>query len=1277
MIDNELLKRVSESMMTCSGKIGKNDTHIPRKETKALFDWICSSSSKDDNDTMSILLGKAGSGKTVVLYDLYQMLVDNNIPTLALKSDRIFSSAQTENKKNEIETAIEAIQENKLDNLMVLLIDQLDVLSYVLSSDRSPLETVMTWIEKVRSNPYARIICSCRTYDFNYDRAFAYYQNCRTISIGPLELIDVNNALIENKKQPITTESELYAFLSFPLHLALYCGIENINNLSTQPTLSMLYDELWNEKIINVNEKKIQTESLICYLFMLVQEMIERQSIAIPSQSIPSQWTKAQLYLLSTNLIEKTNGNTLQFVHQTLFDYVYARLFYENKKSIKLEFPHKHQGLFSRPRIKQLLDYLHDIDKNKYIDSLNEILFDVDETGKLFFRFQIQHLALSSFSQYNFTDLDKRFLTSKVFKNAIYAHAFCSQVHSIDGFLLIEQYIKDIYQYVESAPLEWQMYYLHAIYNIVCQKQKRYDEIVLESMSKVSLTELLPQNKNTINQIINRLGTNSIALSTTLLIVQMIDNNPEEFGLALYYRELAKVRPSYVANRMLQHIEACLKNTDSNSGYDLRVANMASEICTAIRDSDIMCYVNMTDRMVRMMIEKSILTEDYDLKSSLYFYLYSRSNNDHNFPDKIYSGLLSAVEQCVQTRCPAITSYLTMSSQTDKIELHVVAMTGWLADIKTYNNDAYQYLLNNLGREYPNSLLVYYQMLLLQAICPFLNEKDVAALSYKIIGIYQQWEKTLPSKEFRTRVARHSYIGYTQWQLLNAIPLYLIKDNRVKNRLSQLNRKFGECVKEEPNRIMCYTGCPAMKSEVYEVMNDNSYLNSMRKYTSDFSADPNAPSLTGHAIALQLKIHQNPDRFYNIFMRAVLDDTIPRTYVIYALETFISLDYDATKLMGLYMPLVHSILKKSLNAENVDQIRTVELMSYYIRRQKKVPKEMFDFVLKIAKEAPDWTYKRPNFGDESDIYMIGSIISHLRGSAINLLERYNYDSLTTDDIVDTLMTVAKKGNVESRCAVLFQLGLLNCDENKLQDIFALATRELDEKIVQMAPTEDHPIKRLIERRYPQIKSYFEKCMDRPTSYQSNVIWQWEALLLGQEQSATMLFRMADSDVSVCAKLIHHIARDRIDLCSKLVKDTLIRYANVDDKNVGDAFECIYHNIHNFTPQDIKELMNVISKSLSVKYQTSQVYSFIKDFAIERPEWSIEWIKDIYNTKKSCGLVYNEADAMAEILIRAYHYLSNYDTDSKFIEDALDLFDQMLLSQDLVTSLDNCLKESLE
>ena len=134
---------LSAALENSASKIGKY--HIDRKETDTLLSWIKNSPEpigENHEKRIAVLLGKAGSGKTVIMKDVLLALNrDEQCRVLAIKSD-IFYDGDNNLSLNEIaglgKPVVEVIRELAAQGKTILIIDQIDALSAVLSSKRKP-----------------------------------------------------------------------------------------------------------------------------------------------------------------------------------------------------------------------------------------------------------------------------------------------------------------------------------------------------------------------------------------------------------------------------------------------------------------------------------------------------------------------------------------------------------------------------------------------------------------------------------------------------------------------------------------------------------------------------------------------------------------------------------------------------------------------------------------------------------------------------------------------------------------------------------------------------------------------------------------------------------------------------------------------------------------------------------------------------------------------------------------------------------------------------------
>ena len=120
---------------------------IHREEVCQIRDWIERKSSTECSSRLALLYGKAGIGKSVVMHNLLEELQANkDYLVLGLKSDQVeFVDTDELSRNIHLAKPIEIIVEElaRQYKRVILLIDQIDALSLSLSSNRTPLRSLL------------------------------------------------------------------------------------------------------------------------------------------------------------------------------------------------------------------------------------------------------------------------------------------------------------------------------------------------------------------------------------------------------------------------------------------------------------------------------------------------------------------------------------------------------------------------------------------------------------------------------------------------------------------------------------------------------------------------------------------------------------------------------------------------------------------------------------------------------------------------------------------------------------------------------------------------------------------------------------------------------------------------------------------------------------------------------------------------------------------------------------------------------------------------------
>lgn len=289
----------------------KNPLQIQRNETDKIIQWV-KSPLKDKEESVLIVKGGAGSGKSVILNNVFCLLENDGLPVIALKADEINATTIEELEKKTglsapLVKAIEIIAGEYAK--VVVIIDQLDALSQSLSANRDNLGTYNLLIEKLKRITNARIIISVREYDLNYDPYLILFKKNTSFNVSLLPADDVKAVLAALKVSPFS--DKLVTLLSTPLHLELFCQVYSERNKDVKiNSLYDLYNELWRIKIVKKAKKALRPD-LQKTLYALASKIYEYQgSLSVNSVNFDIDDIE---YLKTEGLLLENNRKEVMF----------------------------------------------------------------------------------------------------------------------------------------------------------------------------------------------------------------------------------------------------------------------------------------------------------------------------------------------------------------------------------------------------------------------------------------------------------------------------------------------------------------------------------------------------------------------------------------------------------------------------------------------------------------------------------------------------------------------------------------------------------------------------------------------------------------------------------------------------------------------------------------------------------------------------------------------------------------------------------------------------
>lgn len=528
--------------------------HIDRDVTHSLL-VFCTDTIKNDEDKVAVVLGSAGMGKSVVMHDLLEKLnKKDHIGVLAIKADRVVNSDGI--AKNIISDATPLIdlirQYASTVERFVLLVDQIDALSQSMSNDRRAINYQDNLIQQVKQIPNSKIVVSCRPYDMQYDPTLEAYSKYKKFELVKLNETEVMKVLDDaNIKHP-SIGPNMMLFLQVPLHLYLYCLLNDGASFSEDITLQKMYDKIWSEYIVKRSSgHELDTNKIIEFLSTLSDEMFDKQSLFVNFRKYENKYHSEMSYL-STNGVINIDDGIIQFFHQSFFDYVYARMLVESGKSLTKELNKAHQGLFIRQRVKQILTYEREVDKDAYIGHLEEIFY----SGRSY-RYHIKMLVLTTIGSYNEILLcEKNFIKDNILKDKLLAKVLIESIYSRSWF----QYIVQT-DYASEAIRDVDIDKIKLILELCERLENKEPEVVLDYVNNVMCTVSDNTIRTNIARLIDRTNLNNFTDLTKSIYYKVNDPN-KEISMPNYLRIMTTIDTKFVVEELIKDIELAINKLD-------------------------------------------------------------------------------------------------------------------------------------------------------------------------------------------------------------------------------------------------------------------------------------------------------------------------------------------------------------------------------------------------------------------------------------------------------------------------------------------------------------------------------------------------------------------------------------------------------------------------------------------------------------------------------------------------------------------------------------------
>ena len=259
----------------------------------------------------------------------------------------------------------------------VLVIDQLDAVSFVSGRRTEAWALFESLHEELRRYPNLSLVVGCREFDLEHDRRMrrltASESGFKVARLKGLSAEEINDALRLAGTDPGSVQATLKPILGTPLHLALFLRLAP-NNRTGVHNRDELFDCYWTESEQKLHQRLGIGAAWTQVIDRLTNWLSENQELSAPRYVLDEYPTETAA-LASQHFLVLVD-NRYRFFHESLFDYAFARRFAARGERLVNLLTTSEQHLFRRSQVRQVLSLYRSMGDDRYLEELGAVLED-------------------------------------------------------------------------------------------------------------------------------------------------------------------------------------------------------------------------------------------------------------------------------------------------------------------------------------------------------------------------------------------------------------------------------------------------------------------------------------------------------------------------------------------------------------------------------------------------------------------------------------------------------------------------------------------------------------------------------------------------------------------------------------------------------------------------------------------------------------------------------------------------------------------------------------
>lgn len=859
---------------------------IDRKEIGQLYNWVIRDLAENESN-VKLLVGNAGMGKSVIVKQVVHRLKADGIKCFAIKADRFQMLGLSSNEQLEVlkNTFSSLIQEKKA----VLIIDQIDALSQYITKDRKKLENVISLIKLFSSNNSlrnVRIIVSCRSFDLEFDPKLSELENESQIRLGALSNEEVEGVV--NKLQMglyKQLDKKTAAIIQTPQHLNVFCKVFVGNKKKNKAFTSIteLYDELWRQSI-DMAEVDINKRLAEDILYNLAQKIYQDETLT-PQWDYDTTSFKEANYVISQGLIEQID-NRATFFHQSMYDYVFARLYTKDNRQFinELLAEEKHQGLFIRSTVNVVLEYERAKNIKQYKEDVHAILF----SGEI--RPHIQLMFLWGLAtRLDILPLERKSIKDLYATNKILFYAFIRRTWIKEWLNVITPTIIDDISNMKVGDSVYEKVYGFLWNHVQKSPQEVYsivDRIKDEDTRKIVVRNILH-------------ATADYSLEIVTKWYKLVCNT--YFEKADFLVQALKSNVKFVLLNIPELLDhALLPKKERNNKNNGAIERFLEDICTSLKEghSDEF-YPILRDRIIKAINEYRVRSYMGDID---YDNVFTFNGRHHDLAHNIHEWFVELLKDKVKT-CPnAAIEDVKMLMNQNEATCYEFAFRAMMCSPTLFSETLIIILKDNrlLEELLGFSDVAYYYLEVLRKWFPQIDSNTLT-MCQNLIYEFKSNSTQVCDKDRSYNGLLFPYVGYNQRKLIWSIPENL-RNKQIKRRYQELNRRFGyEWQNKKPNHdITAASICGGlMSSDTYKTVPPENWLKSFYGVKSYAHGKHRFFDERVHADAFNQCVSERPENFASFVFKLFEDENVPALYKLSGLTGLIIANSPLNQLLPL------------------------------------------------------------------------------------------------------------------------------------------------------------------------------------------------------------------------------------------------------------------------------------------------------------------------------------------------------------------------------------------